>query len=240
MTPDIPVAGLDRAGASPPRELPHISLRGIGLEVQSPVATRILHPMDVDIAPRSSVTIMGPSGAGKTSLASIVGALQQATEGSYLYDGVEMRGQSRRALARFRSKHLGFVFQHSHLVEERSAIANVMLGLTDMELPFPQRETRAEETLELVGLRPLAHRRAGDLSGGERHRVAIARALVKSPKVVIADEPTAALDQRTGQSVLELLGSVVHRGSTLIVVTHDVRALEAADQVVEIVDGRRV
>lgn len=217
---------------------PFISLRGIGLQVGGALRTRILHPLDLEVAARSAVAVVGPSGAGKTSLASIIGALQPATEGSYRYQGDEMVGRSRHSLASFRSAHLGFVFQHSHLIEERSALANVALGITDPTLRFVERSERSREALELVGLAGLADRRAGDLSGGERHRVAIARALVKEPSVVIADEPTAALDQSAGRSVLNLLRRVVDRGATLIVVSHDARAAEFADQVVEVVDGR--
>ncbi|MCW2839164.1 MAG: hypothetical protein JWR55_647 [Aeromicrobium sp.] len=216
-----------------------IQLRGVGLEVLAPAPTRILHPLDLDVAAGTSVTITGPSGAGKTTLASIIGALQPPSEGTYQFAGSEMMGRSKRDLAAFRSQHLGFVFQHSHLIEERSSIANVALGITDPTMSRMDRDQRCQHVLDLVGLASLANRRAADLSGGERHRVAIARALAKSPSVLIADEPTAALDQPTGQAILDLLAQVTARGATLIVVTHDVRAAEMADQVVSIVDGRR-
>lgn len=215
-----------------------VELVGVGFQVDHPVRTRILHPTDLRIGVGASVAVVGPSGAGKTTLASIVGALQQPTEGLYRFDGHEMVGRSRRDLAAFRSRHVGFVFQHSHLIEERSTIANVELGVTDPTVDRAQRRARSLDALEVVGLADIATRRAGDLSGGERHRVALARALVKSPSLVIADEPTAALDQATGQAILELLASMTGRGTTLLVVSHDVRAAEMADQVVTIVDGR--
>lgn len=227
------VEGSERRG-------PLVSLERIGLVAPGPVPTRILHPLDLEIAARSGVAIMGPSGAGKTSLASIIGALQVPTEGSYRYDGVQVVGRSASALARLRSSELGFVFQHSHLIEERSAIANVSLGITDARVPISDRLERSRGALDLVELSHLADRRAGDLSGGERHRVAIARALVKAPRMVIADEPTAALDQRTGRSILELLRRVTDSDATLILVTHDRRARDLVDEVVNIVDGRRV
>lgn len=215
-----------------------VELVGVGFQVDHPVRTRILHPTDLRIGVGASVAVVGPSGAGKTTLASIVGALQQPTEGLYRFDGNEMVGRSRRDLAAFRSRHVGFVFQHSHLIEERSTIANVELGVTDPTVDRAQRRARSLDALDVVGLADIATRRAGDLSGGERHRVALARALVKSPSLVIADEPTAALDQATGQAILELLASMTGRGTTLLVVSHDVRAAEMADQVVTIVDGR--
>lgn len=214
-----------------------IELRGIGLTVAAPAATRILHPTDLDVLERSSVAIVGPSGAGKTTLASIIGALQEPTEGSYRFKGRTMTGLSRRHRASFRSRHLGFVFQHSHLIDERTAIANVALGITDPTVPRDERIGRSREALDVVGLGNLAERRAGDMSGGERHRAAIARALVKKPSIIIADEPTAALDQTTGQSILDLLGSVTDHGSTLLVVSHDHRAADMADHVVTVVDG---
>lgn len=217
---------------------PLIALRGVGFAVTAPVPVRILHPLDLDIAAGASVAIVGPSGAGKTTLASLIGALQRPSEGSYRYGGEEMVGQSSKQLGRFRSEHLGFVFQNSHLIDERTAIANVDLGITHVHIPSAAREERCREALDVVGLAPLAHRRTAALSGGERHRVAIARALVKRPSVVIADEPTAALDQSTGQAILDLLAEFTTRGTTLIVVTHDVRAARMADQVFSVVDGR--
>lgn len=217
---------------------PLIELRGIGLQVGGPPPTRILHPLDLDIHARSSTTIMGPSGAGKTTLASIIGALQEATEGSYRYAGREVVGQHRRDLARFRARNFGFVFQQSHLIDERNVVENVALGISDRTMAPPERRARCQAVLDLVGLTGLGHRRAAYLSGGERHRVAIARALVKEPQVVIADEPTAALDQPTGLQILELLGRATERGATLVVVTHDVRAATMTDEVVSIVDGR--
>lgn len=214
-----------------------IELRGIGLEVHSPVPTRILHPLDLDMVAGEAVTIMGPSGAGKTSLASIIGLLQPATEGVYRFAGNQISELTLGKAAALRAEHFGFVFQHSHLIEERTAIANVDLGLTDTRLRLDQRAERAHQALAWVELDEIAERRAGDLSGGERHRVAIARALVKSPRVVIADEPTAALDQATGQHILELLGTATSRGATVIIVTHDHRAADLADRVVTITDG---
>lgn len=210
------------------------------MEVAEPVPTRILHPLDLEIAAATAVAVVGPSGAGKTTLASLIGALQQPTEGSYRFDGQEVAGMSRKRLAAFRARDVGFVFQHSHLIDERSVMANVELGLVDADLSRAQRAALCAAALEWVGLAHLATRRSAFLSGGERHRVAIARALVKSPRLIIADEPTAALDQETGREILELLAHATGRGATVILVTHDPRAVEHVDAVHRIVDGRLV
>ncbi|MCX6395988.1 MAG: ABC transporter ATP-binding protein [Propionibacteriales bacterium] len=217
---------------------PLIELRDIGLEVTSPVRTRILHPVTLEIRRGTVVAVIGPSGAGKTTLASIIGALQPPSEGSYRFDGREVLDRTRNQLARFRADHLGFVFQSSHLIEERSALDNVALGIVDPAVTRADGLARGLAALAHVGLDQIAGRRAADLSGGERHRVAIARALVKEPSLVIADEPTAALDQATGREILDLLGSVVDRGATVLIVSHDQRATDRADQVIRIVDGR--
>lgn len=216
-----------------------IELRDISLEVTSPVPTRILDRVTVTVRQGSTVAIMGPSGAGKTTLASIIGALQAPTAGSYHFDGQEVLDRSPRQLAAFRAKHMGFVFQSSHLIDERTALANVEMGILDPTLTPTQRNATSMDALARVGLDHIARRRAGNLSGGERHRVAVARALVKRPTVVIADEPTAALDQATGQDILDLLATVPHHGATLIVVSHDLRIAAMAEDLVHIVDGAR-
>jgi len=214
-----------------------IDLREVGLEVTSPVPTRILHGVNLEIRAGCSLAILGPSGAGKTTLASIIGALQAPSSGSYRFAGAEVLGRSPGRLAAFRARHMGFVFQNSHLIDERTAHANVDLGIVDTNLSPDERAARIGEALSSVGLAHVAHRRAAHLSGGERHRVALARALVKQPSVVIADEPTAALDQATGQDILDLLATVPGRGATLIVVSHDQRAARMADEVVTVIDG---
>lgn len=219
---------------------PLVELRGVGMEVSKPVRIRILHPLDLDIEGGTAVAVEGPSGAGKTTLASLIGALQKPTEGSYRFDDQEVTDMSRARLAEFRARDVGFVFQQSHLIEERSVMANVDIGLAHTDLLRTERGERCAAALEWVGLAPLAGRRSAFLSGGERHRVAIARALVKAPRLIIADEPTAALDQGTGREILELLAAATGRGATVILVTHDPRASEYVDAVHRIVDGHLV
>jgi ABC-type lipoprotein export system ATPase subunit len=215
-----------------------VELRGTGLEVLQPVPTRILHPMDVDVPRATSLAVTGPSGAGKTSLASLIGGLQPATEGSYRFDGQQICGLPPDRVARFRNDHVGFVFQHAHLIDERRAWQNVALGLTDPAVPRDQVRHRCQGALEQVGLGKIAEREAALLSGGERQRVAVARAMVKNPRLVIADEPTGSLDQASGRAVLDLLYALTGTGATLVLVTHDQRAARLAERCITVVDGR--
>jgi ABC-type lipoprotein export system ATPase subunit len=215
-----------------------VDLRQVGFEVTRPTYTRILHPIDLTLARRASLAVVGPSGAGKTTLASIIGALQRPTEGSYRFAGQQVDAMAPRELAAFRAGNLGFVFQNAHLIDERSAWRNVSLGLTDSSLSAAEIEERSRAALDAVGLGYAADREAALLSGGERQRVAVARALVKRPQLVIADEPTGAVDQKTGMAVLELLFSLTDMGTTLIIVSHDMRAADLAERCVTIVDGR--
>jgi ABC-type lipoprotein export system ATPase subunit len=189
------------------------------------------------LAGGSSLAVIGPSGAGKSTLASIIGGLQSATEGSYRFDGVEMRGLAGNRVARFRADEVGFVFQNAHLMDERSAWRNVAVGLVDPTLARAEVEQRSRTALAVVGLGGVADREAAPLSGGERQRVAVARALVKRPRLLIADEPTGSLDQKNGQAVLELLFSLTATGATLIIASHDQRAADLADRCATIVDG---
>lgn len=230
--------GLIRRLPDPADDPALVDLRQVGFEVTRPSYAQILFPLDLSLAARASLAVVGPSGAGKTTLASIIGALQRPTQGSYRFAGELVTGMRARELAAFRADNLGFVFQNAHLIDERSAWRNVSLGLVDSSLPAGEVEARSRDALDAVGLGYVADQEAALLSGGERQRVAVARALVKHPKLVIADEPTGAVDQKTGLAVLELLFSLTDRGATLIVVSHDMRVASLADRCITIVDGR--
>lgn len=211
-----------------------IVVRDVELTVSSPVEVRILHSITLSIRRGEAVALVGPSGAGKSSLASIVGALQNATSGEYLFDGRDICAMSQNLKADFRRSCIGFVFQNASLLDDRSAWRNVVLGVEDDSIDRDELRHRAQLALEEVGIARIADRRAGLLSGGERQRVAVARALVKRPELIIADEPTGALDQKNGKRVLELLLSL---DTTLMLVTHDLEAARQADRTVRIVDG---
>ena len=216
-------------------DVPLVELVGIGLEVAQPVPTRILQGISMCIQRGRSAAVVGPSGAGKTTLASIVGALLGASEGSYRFDGNLVETRSPTKLAQFRRDHIGVVFQNAQLIDERSALMNVALGILDATMSRGEIEERCIQALAWVGLERIAHRRAALLSGGERQRVALARALVKRPALVIADEPTGALDQANGRAVLDLLFA---QDTTVLLVTHDAHAAARADEIVAIVDGK--
>lgn len=210
----------------------------VELEVHRPVYTRILHPLTLRVGRSTSLAVVGPSGAGKTTLAAILGALQPPSGGTYHFAGANIADLSRKESARFRNLNIGFVFQNANLIDERSAWRNVAIALTDPTLERRVVEQRCREALADVGLQAIADREAALLSGGERQRVAIARAMVKNPLMVIADEPTGALDQTTGRDVLALLYGVTARGATLVIVSHDPYAASLAASSVSLVDGR--
>lgn len=216
---------------------PLVELRRVGFEVARPAYVRILEPIDLSVTATSSLAVVGPSGAGKSTLASIIGGLQRPSEGVYTFADQRIDDMSASDLACFRARNLGFVFQNAHLIDERTAWRNVALGLVDSSLTRSEVEERSCAALELVGLKRVTDREAALLSGGERQRVAVARALVKSPQLVIADEPTGAVDQKTGLAILELLFSITGLGATLIIVSHDMRAASLADRCITIVDG---
>jgi putative ABC transport system ATP-binding protein len=197
----------------------------------------ILHGLDLDVCEGEFVALMGPSGSGKTTCLEILGALSQPTRGSYHLDGDPVHRLDDDALADLRAARMGFVFQTFNLMPRMSALRNAALPLLYAGLPRGEREARARRMLERVGLGHRLDHRPAQLSGGERQRVAIARALVNEPRVILADEPTGNLDQRTGTEILELLRALHREGRTLICVTHNEDVAAAAGRVVRIRDG---
>jgi putative ABC transport system ATP-binding protein len=202
-------------------------------------AVHALHGVDLDVARGEVLLMMGPSGSGKTTLLSIMGAILGATGGSVRVNGEEIVGRPERDLPRIRLEHIGFVFQGFNLFPALTAADNVALALDVRGVRGREARTRAIAALASVGLEEKAGSYPADLSGGQKQRVAIARALVGDPSVVLADEPTAALDSQSGGAVLDLLQHLAHqRGRAVVMVTHDHRAERYADRVVHIADGR--
>jgi putative ABC transport system ATP-binding protein len=196
-----------------------------------------LHDVDLEIASGEMVALTGPSGSGKSTLLQILGCLDRPTSGQYLFGDIEVGGLDRAAQARFRNRHLGFVFQAFHLLDDATAVENVELPLVYAGLAAVERRRRAELALAKVGLGSLGHRRPLELSGGQRQRVAIARALVTEPPVVLADEPTGNLDSHATAEVLGLLRQIHAAGKTVILVTHDEAVARLASRRIEVRDG---
>jgi putative ABC transport system ATP-binding protein len=185
------------------------------------------------------VAIMGPSGSGKSTLMSIIGCLDVPTGGSYTLDDVSVENVSESELAEIRGRKIGFVFQQFNLLARTSALENVMLPLTYAGVSGKERNERALKALERVGLGDRTHHAPNELSGGQQQRVAIARALVNEPAILLADEPTGALDSKTGVEIMQLFQSL-HKdsGQTVILVTHDSYVARHTDRIIKLSDGR--
>lgn len=183
------------------------------------------------------VAIMGPSGSGKTTLMNLIGCLDKPTSGSFLLDGMDVSKCSENEMSDMRLHKLGFVFQSFHLLTKQSAIENVMMPLNYAGVPKKKRREIAFAALERVGLAERVDFLPNQLSGGQMQRVAIARAIVNSPKLLLADEPTGALDSKSGQQVMELFQKLNEEGVTVLMITHDSEIAEHAKRIVLIRDG---
>lgn len=183
------------------------------------------------------VAIMGPSGSGKTTLMNIIGCLDQATSGTYILDSEDVGKCTDNHMSDIRLQKIGFVFQSFQLLPRQSALENVALPLTYAGVPKKERRERAAEALERVGLADRVDFKPTQLSGGQKQRVAIARAIVNRPKILLADEPTGALDSRSGEQVMELFQSLNDEGVSILMITHDAEIASFAGRKVEIRDG---
>ena len=216
--------------------MPVLDARGITKTVGSGrAARRVLDGVSLHVQPGEVVAVLGRSGSGKSTLLHLLGALDRPDSGHIQLAGHELTAQSPRALARMRLRHIGFVFQSFHLIEELSGEENVLLPA---RLPGARRggQGRAQRLLDDLGLAEIKHRRPHELSGGEQQRFAIARSLVNDPELVLADEPTGNLDQENGAAVLALLRSLSDRA--VVIVTHEPEAAAIADRVLHLQDGR--
>jgi putative ABC transport system ATP-binding protein len=199
---------------------------------------RALRAVDLRVARGELLGIVGPSGSGKTTLLNILGTLDRADAGTVRIDGQDVSTLADRQLSALRAHRVGFVFQQFFLSPGVSALDNVADGLLYTGLPLAERRRRAQETLERVGLADRTHHRPHELSGGQQQRVAVARALVGRPSLLLADEPTGALDSESGAGVLELLRELYESGTTIVVITHDHEVGDTLPRQVHLRDGQ--
>src|SRR5271165_2083085 len=220
--------------------VPVIEVRGVTKEfVEGPNRVPVLHGVDFDVRPGEVVLLMGPSGSGKTTLLSIMGCILRATSGSVKIAGREVANLPEKELPAVRLKNIGFIFQGFNLFPTLTVEENVELALDLKGIRGAKAKEESQRLLEQVGLAAKRGAFPSDLSGGQKQRVAVARALSGSPGVILADEPTAALDSHSGRNVMEMMRELAHKhGRGVVVVTHDSRVLEFGDRIVHMEDGR--
>lgn len=197
----------------------------------------VLHNVNLKVHSGEFLSILGPSGSGKSTIMNIIGCLDVPTKGKYYLSGLDIESYDEVALAKARNKEIGFVFQSFQLLPKSSALKNVELPLVYAGVPAGERRERAASMLKKVGLGDRMRNYPNQLSGGQQQRVAIARALVTEPTILLADEPTGALDQKTGNQVMELFEEINQEGRTIIMITHDTNIAKYAKRVVHILDG---
>lgn len=206
--------------------------------LQGKMTVPVLRDIDFSMEEGEYVAIMGPSGSGKTTLMNIVGCLDQATSGTFFLDGEDISKCSDNRMSDIRLKKIGFVFQNFQLLPRQSALDNVALPLCYARIAKKERRERAAAALERVGLGDRMEFKPNQLSGGQKQRVAIARAMVNRPRILLADEPTGALDSRSGEQVMKLFESLHSEGVSILMITHDAGIASHAERIVEIRDGR--
>ena len=201
----------------------------------------ILHGMDLTVRQGDFVAIVGESGSGKSTLMNIIGALDKPTAGTYLLDGTNVQAMTDSQLSVIRNKKIGFVFQNFNLIGRTSALKNVELPMLYAHVPPRQRTQRARELLAAVGMAERADHQPNELSGGQKQRVAIARAMANDPSLLLADEPTGALDSATSRTVMDIFHRLNRRqGKTIVLITHSQQLAEECPRILTLIDGRIV
>lgn len=198
---------------------------------------QVLKGIDLTVEEGEFLAVLGPSGSGKSTLMNIIGCLDVPTSGEYILSNRAIGEQDEKTLAHIRSKEVGFIFQSFHLLQKQTALENVELPLIYAGMPKKERIARAKEMLEKVGLGNHLNHYPNQMSGGQQQRVAIARAISTNPTILLADEPTGALDQKTGKQVMELFHELNDEGRTIIMITHDSKIAAHAKRIVRILDG---
>ena len=203
-------------------------------------SNQVLRDIDFSVSPGDVTCIIGPSGSGKSTCMNIIGCLDVPTEGTYLLDGKDVGKMSRRELAHIRNEKLGFIFQQYNLLPKLTLLENVEVPLVYAGIPAAQRHATAKAALERVGLGNKLKNLPNQLSGGQQQRVSIARALARGPAVILADEPTGALDSHTSREVLGMLQDLHKQGNTVVLITHDNSIAVQAERIIRLEDGRVV
>ena len=199
---------------------------------------RALDHASLHIKPHEFVSIIGPSGSGKSTMMNIIGCLDVADAGEYLLDGLPIESYSENELAKIRNQKIGFVFQQFNLIPKLTAEENVELPLIYQKVPRSERQKRVKAALEKVNLYPRAKHLPTELSGGQQQRVAIARAIVTNPKLILADEPTDALDSKTSKEIIDIFHDLHRQGNTIVLITHDNDVAKQAERSIHILDGQ--
>ena len=215
-----------------------LTMKGIGKQymVGGEVST-VLKGIDLTVEEGEFLAVLGPSGSGKSTLMNIIGCLDVPTAGEYILDGRLIGSQDEKTLAKIRNQEIGFIFQSFFLMQRQTALQNVKLPLIYGDVPEREQNERAAEMLRRVGLEDKMNYYPNQLSGGQQQRVAIARAMCNNPAILLADEPTGALDQKTGRQVMELFHKINDEGKTIIMITHDANIAAHAKRIVRILDG---
>ena len=220
---------------------PIIRMRGIykRFYIGQPNELEILHGIDLDVMPGEFLSIVGPSGSGKSTLMNLIGVLDRPTEGQYILDGTTVSTAKDDQLSAIRNKSIGFVFQNFNLIARTNAQKNVELPMMYAGVPAGKRAARARELLAMVDMADRMNHQPNELSGGQKQRVAIARAMANDPAFIVADEPTGALDSKTGRMVMDLFHKLNReQGKTIILITHNQELAEETDRFVTMRDGR--
>lgn len=201
----------------------------------------ILHGISLDIREGEFVSIVGESGSGKTTLMNIIGILDRPTQGAYILDGISIANAKDKELSHIRNQKIGFVFQTYNLISRTTALKNVELPMLYAGVPKKERKERAEYFLHMVGMEERMSHKPDELSGGQKQRVAIARALSNNPSIILADEPTGALDSETGRTIMDIFHKLNYeKGKTIVLITHSKELAEETGRIITIQDGRIV
>lgn len=198
----------------------------------------ILKDIHFQVAKGEYVAILGPSGSGKTTLMNIIGCMDVMDSGEYYLDGMAIHATEEENLTEVRNRKIGFIFQNYQLISTYNIMQNIVMPLVMRGMSYKEAEAECMETIKLLGLADRIKHKPGELSGGQKQRVSIARALVGKPAILLADEPTGALDQSSGKDVLKLFQELNEMGNTIVMITHDLNVAQSAKRIVRIVDGK--